>query len=264
MDVEKKINQLQDKIDKRKDREKRSEDRDAFQRVFDSRTIETLQKFLRNLKIEEIIGIISQGKEANVFFAYGANRQPVAIKIYKIDIQSARWMKKYIKGDPRFKKIGKSPDKVIFAWCKKEYRNLKQIYDRTALYCPEPLYSRNNILIMTYIGDPDGTPARKLKDMADKIEDPVKELNTTLEIVKNLYRRANLVHADLSEFNILYYKEKQYVIDVSQAVSTHHPKALLFLSRDIANCIDFYKRFNIQVPDPLEVYRDIIGVENNK
>ena len=52
----------------------------------------------------EIVGIISQGKEANVYFAYGEQNQPIAIKIYKIDIQSAKWMKNYIKGDPGLKK----------------------------------------------------------------------------------------------------------------------------------------------------------------
>lgn len=259
MDIDKKIDKIRVKLDKNRIKLKNSEDRDAFQRVFDARTIETLQKYLRMQKIEEIVGIISQGKEANVFFGYGTNHTPIAIKIYKIDIQSAKWMKKYIKGDPRFKRTGNSPDKIIFTWCRKEYRNLKQIYNKTSLSCPNPFFFKNNLLVMSYIGSNDGTPARRLKDVADQLEDPLKELNVTLEIIKNLYQKAKLVHADLSEFNILYHDGKQYVIDVSQSVSTQHPKSLPFLSRDITNCLDFYKRFNIQVPNPLEVYYDILG-----
>jgi len=41
-----------------------------------------------------------------------------------------------------------------------------------------------------------------------------------------------LVHADLSEYNILYYKHRCFFIDVSQSVEHDHPNALNFLRKD--------------------------------
>ena len=260
-DKERKIRELEHNLNDSRIKEKRSEDKDAYQRVFDARTISQLRKFLNSGMIMEIVGIISQGKEANVYFAYGENRIPIAIKIYKIDIQSAKWMKNYIKGDPRFKKTGTSPDKVIFTWCQKEYRNLTQIY-HAKIPCPQPLTFRNNILLMDYIGDENGTPAKKLKDSVDDLKRPNKELNVTLQYIAELYSKAKLVHADFSEYNILYHEKTQYVIDVSQAVSRSHPKAKQYLARDIRNIINFYTNIGVSTPDPLEVYTTILHKGN--
>jgi RIO kinase 1 len=41
-----------------------------------------------------------------------------------------------------------------------------------------------------------------------------------------MYNKAKLVHGDLSEYNILYYKNKIYFIDVSQSVEHDHMNAL--------------------------------------
>ncbi|MBD3352668.1 MAG: serine protein kinase RIO, partial [Candidatus Lokiarchaeota archaeon] len=167
---DKKIDELERKKDRNRIRIKDSEDRDAFQRVFDSRTISELEKLLNQGIIGEIIGIVSQGKEANVYFAYDLDMNPIALKIYKIDIQSAKWMKNYIRGDPRFKKIGNSPDKIIYTWCQKEYKNLK-ILNKVKIPAPKPLKSKANILVMSYIGENNGTPAPKLKDSTESISD---------------------------------------------------------------------------------------------
>ncbi|MHA1339895.1 MAG: serine protein kinase RIO [Promethearchaeota archaeon] len=256
--IDTKIEKYEDKIIKNRLRIKSSESRDALQRVFDERTVDFIYKLLRNGVIGKIIGIVSQGKEANVYFAKDLKENPIAIKIYKIDGQSAKWMKKYIIGDPRFKKVGNSPDKIIFLWCSKEYKNLLKIY-KSNISCPKPIFSRNNVLIMEYIGSTDGTPARKLKDVIGEVEDPYKELEISLKFIEDLYKKAKLVHGDLSEFNILYHQNEQYLIDVSQSISIMHPKALYFLSRDIKNIIDFYLRIGIKTPNPEDIYKKILN-----
>lgn len=255
--MERKIRDLERSLDKQRIRKKNSEDKDAYQRVFDSRTISLLFKLLNNGVLTEIIGIISQGKEANVYFAYGEHGIPLAVKIFKIDIQSAKWMRKYITGDSRFKKIGTSSDKILFTWCQKEYRNLKQIHSK-GIPCPQPIFFKNNILIMGFIGDENGNPAKKLRDCVSELRDPAEEMAFSLNFIKDLYHAAKLVHADLSEYNILYYQNQQYLIDVSQSVSYSHPKAKQYLARDIRNIIKFYSNIGVVTPDPLDVYTSIV------
>jgi RIO kinase 1 len=62
-----------------------------------------------------------------------------------------------------------------------------------------------------------------------------------------LYQECKLIHADLSEYNLLYYENKINVIDVSQSVEHDHPQALSFLQRDIKNINDFFKKKGVKV-----------------
>ncbi|KAI5190481.1 RIO kinase 1 [Nematocida sp. AWRm77] len=71
-------------------------------------------------------------------------------------------------------------------------------------------------------------------------------------LMKRLYRECGLVHADLSEYNLLYWKKIVYVIDVGQSVEFDHPSAQEFLRMDIANITAFFSRQGVRVL-PLDV-----------
>ncbi|MBY8984455.1 MAG: serine protein kinase RIO [Candidatus Lokiarchaeota archaeon] len=235
-----------------------SKKRAVIESVFDERTIFHLNKLLVNGPLERVEGVISAGKEANVYLAYDKNGKEVAIKIYKIDSNTSRWMKNYIVGDPRFKKIPHNVSKVIFLWASKEYKNLKRAY-KVGLSVPEPIFIRNNILLMEYIGF-ESIPAPLLKDIKSP-KDPVNLFSEILSFIKDLYKKARLVHGDLSEFNILYHNQKPVIIDISQAVSTQHPKAEVYLARDIKNIFNFFSKLGIKTSDPEDFYYDVIKVD---
>ena len=59
--------------------------------------------------------------------------------------------------------------------------------------------------------------------------------------LRKLYK-AGLIHADLSQFNILNYKEKPVFIDMSQATPLEDPNAMKYLERDIKNICNFFKK----------------------
>ena len=223
--------------------------------VFDERMYLNINKLLKTGHLNRIEGIISAGKEANVYLAYGENNREVAIKIYKIDSNTSRWMRNYIIGDPRFKKIPHNVSKIIFLWASKEFKNLKRAY-KAGLSVPEPIYIKNNVLIMEYIGF-GSIPAPKLKDIKFPKE-PIKLLNEILGFIKGLYQNANLVHGDLSEFNILYHNQKPIVIDISQAVTTDHPKAEVYLVRDIKNVFNYFEKIGVEIPNPEDFYYEVI------
>jgi len=226
--------------------------------VFDERMYLQVSKLLKTGILNRIEGIISAGKEANVYLAYGQNNEEYAIKIYKIDTNTSRWMKNYIIGDPRFKKVPNNVSKIIYLWASKEYKNLKRAF-KAGLSVPEPIYIKNNVLIMEYIGF-ESIPAPKLKDIKNP-KDPIKLLNEVLYFIKSLYQKANLVHGDLSEFNILYHNQKPIVIDISQAVTIHHPKAEVFLVRDITNIFNYFEKIGVEVPNPEEFYYEVVNLD---
>ncbi len=86
----------------------------------------------------------------------------------------------------------------------------------------------------------------RLKD-AQLPADSLNTLYTELVlIVRRLFHRCKLVHADLSEYNILYHENHLYIIDVSQSVEHDHPSAFDFLRNDIKNVEDFFGRLGAQ------------------
>ncbi len=231
--------------------------RAAVASVFDERTWSQLNKLIAGGILKEIEGIISSGKEANVYLGVNENEEYVAIKIYKIDKNTSKWMKNYIIGDPRYKNVPSNISKVIYLWAKKEFKNLKRA-QQAHLRVPRPYFVKDNILIMEYIGFGE-TPAPKLKDIMEPVnkEDVFEEL---LYFIKVLYQKAELVHGDLSEFNILYHNQQPYVIDISQAVSIQHPKAEVFLVRDIKNVFNYFQKIGIVTPDPKKFYYEVINM----
>merc|ERR1719313_55811 len=66
-----------------------------------------------------------------------------------------------------------------------------------------------------------------------------------IRIVRCMFQVCRLVHGDLSEYNILHYRDALYVIDVSQSVEHDHPQALEFLKRDLVNVNDFFGRMSV-------------------
>lgn len=51
-----------------------------------------------------------------------------------------------------------------------------------------------------------------------------------------------LVHADLSEFNMLWQKKELWVIDLAQGVEWDHPNALRFLRDDCQHVTSFFRK----------------------
>jgi RIO kinase 3 len=87
---------------------------------------------------------------------------------------------------------------------------------------------------MGFIGR-DMVPAPKLKEAILSEAELIVAYDEIVEIMSKLYNEARLVHADLSEYNILWYEDKCWIIDVAQSVEPSHPGALEFLMRDCDN-----------------------------
>jgi RIO kinase 1 len=71
------------------------------------------------------------------------------------------------------------------------------------------------------------------------------------------YTEAKLVHADLSEYNILW-DDGPVIIDVSQAVVKEHDHAAKYLYRDIQNVSFYFRKLGVETADPKEITRYIM------
>ena len=101
--------------------------------------------------------------------------------------------------------------------------------------CPEVVLLKKHILVMSFIGK-DGRAAPTLKNLIYSTTEMVEEIwSQVVALMVKLFQEADLVHGDLSAYNLLWHEGKVVVIDVSQAVRSTHPHAFTFLYRDIRN-----------------------------
>ena len=215
-----------------------SEAKKAFQNVFEDETLDALLKLADDRQIQKVYGTIESGKESLVFLADTPNGERVLLKIYMTRAGAFREMKQYLQGDRRFRDFKDNRKNIIYEWCKKEYKNLKKA--QNVLKAPKPIAHRKNILIMEFIGQ-DYQPYPKMKDVV--IENPDKAQEIVLDQIKKLWHQEELVHGDLSEYNILVDQEGNLTwIDFSQGVHKTHPEAQNLLKRDIENITNFFQR----------------------
>ena len=238
-----------DRVARKQDREflefrKRIKDADQFKveaSVFDDATLGALYKLVQDGHIDAFGGPLSTGKEANVYLAAGPDGD-VAVKIYRINASDFRAMRDYLDGDPRFEGIGSDKKKVVVAWTKKEYANLRRALAAGVLV-PRPHAVQRNVLVMDYLGTADGR-AKRLSEV--DVENPETAYEVVREYARRLHR-AGLVHGDLSEYNLVVHEDRIYVLDLGQAVTVHHPNARDFLKRDCRNVASFFSRQGFDV-----------------
>ncbi len=228
--------------------------------VFDETTLLALYKLVNKQIISSMGGAISTGKEANVFSAGRVNAAgtagTAAVKIYRLRTGNFTTMSEYILGDPRFSNIRRTHKDIIFAWTKKEYSNLTRTRE-AGIPCPEAYAFDRNILIMEFLGE-DGIPYPQMRQKL--CGTPEESYEETIGLIRDLYRKARLIHGDLSEYNILTGPENLILIDMAQAVTPEHPRAYNFLFRDIKNINRFFSP-KCETINEHDLFRSIVGKE---
>lgn len=231
------------KIDVLRTRLKDSDDRNVQDAVFDKRTLMDLYSLASKGVIDALGGSISTGKEANIFRAIVGEKE-LALKIYRISTSNFNTMQDYMHGDPRFSSVKGTKRAIVAAWTRKEFRNLSRA-EEAGIRVPHPIAMKENILVLDLIGEGERI-APPLKDVDLDQEEAKRIYEKIAECISVLYNRAQLVHADLSEFNILYNAGEPVIIDMGQSVTLDHPMARKFLERDIANVVRYFnKKYNL-------------------
>ncbi len=225
---------------------KNDEETQVSSEVFDDRTLKVLYKLSKDGYLKSINGVISTGKEANVFLGLDDDDEYVAVKIYRVATLDFKKIKEYIAGDPRFRTYGNNTRKIINTWTRKEFKNLSRLYN-IGLPVPEAYTAVDNVLVMQYlqVSDTDDTAAIPLSKA--RIENPEEVFDKIIDFIEISYNDANLVHGDLSMYNILISNQMPYVIDLSQATITSHPSSRNLLERDIKNIVFSAQKFKLKL-----------------
>jgi serine/threonine-protein kinase RIO1 len=160
---------------------------------------EVVESILSDGLATEVVGLISAGKEANVYLARYKGA-PLAIKSYRLYRTSHR---------------GGRPIKVdSMGWrAAHEYEMMRQAW-KGGVLVPTPAQRVENRFSMRYLGTDDG-PAPRLKDI--RLDDPEGFLDRVLDGVRRL-AAAGVVHGDLSAFNVLVHEADPWFIDFSEAI----------------------------------------------
>jgi RIO kinase 1 len=216
------------------------------------RVPERLEPLLAHGVIEDVLRPLMSGKEAEVYLVLCGGEQRVA-KVYKnSQFRSFQHRAEYTEGrrvrssreqramGKRSSKHGR--EKTEEAWRSAEVDAIYRLRE-AGVRVPEPFAFADGVLVMELVKDASGEPAPRMVDLHFSPEE-AEELFLLLvrEVVKMLC--AGLVHADLSDFNILMSAHGPVIIDFPQAIDpAANQSAKKLLLRDVENLSSFLGRF---------------------
>ena len=205
----------------------------------------------------DVLYPMSAGKEASIFLALW-NNHPIILKAYRLwtTPHKLSTTKGYIRESSGKKTrwiLGLIEDIAIA-----EFDILQNCFN-AGVRVPTPISRVGNYLTMRFIGDGE-TPAPQLREV--ELEDPEAVMNEVFDQYLMMYRDAHYAHGDLSAYNILWWKNQPWIIDVPQSEIVNKwsdmNKIELILRRDIHNVLRYFKSYGIEC-DPehiLDVFLD--------
>jgi RIO kinase 2 len=207
-----------------------------------------INAFVKAGLIEAFGQTLGVGKEADVYDALNGEGARIAVKFHRLGRISFRQTRR---------KRGYVTERAGWLFqsrlaAEREFQALKLVYQH-GVAVPEPLSQNRHAIAMGII---EGAELAKWKE----IPKPEKVLKEVLRNVKKAYLKAGIIHADLSEYNIILKPDMHIlIIDWPQYVMANHPNAQQLLMRDVKNVLKYFSRkYRLKVK-PREVYAYVTG-----
>jgi RIO kinase 1 len=228
----------------------------------------SLKPFFEQTLITDVLSLVKGGKEASVYCceAHPSTGVPyLAAKVYRPrqfrnlsndavyregrDLLDADGKQVHDNDKRSIRAIDKKSNYgVILAhtsWLMHEYRTLSLLYQQ-GVNVPKPYSSGENALLIEFIGDhphlvaPTLNQVRMPKSQAPQV---FKQVMGYIEVML----QNQIVHGDLSAYNILFWDDEPILIDFPQVVNSHaNSNTYAILQRDIQRVCDYFKRYGIQ------------------
>jgi len=173
------------------------------------------------------------GKEADVYEALTPKGAKVAVKFHhlgRVSFRQTRRLRGYIAQRHHISWLYQSR-----LAAEKEFEALKLLHPH-GIAVPEPISQNRHAVVMGMI---EGAELAEFNE----IRSPEKILKEILSNIRKVYVEAGVIHADLSEFNIILQPDGHVlIIDWPQYVKKDHPNAEQLLERDVRNIVHFFRR----------------------
>jgi serine/threonine-protein kinase RIO1 len=215
--------------------------RDAQRGIQRGRTVEIKEITLSEVKDDairfalasDVAYQINAGKEASIYVAFYRN-YPIILKAFRF------WQTSQAKKSKGFFAPGRMQ---VFA--AKEYDLLLACF-KAGMHVPTPIGRVGNYLTQRFIGD-GLKPAPQLRTI--DLEDPETVLDQILDEYLVMYRDVHYVHGDLSAYNILWWNQTPWIIDMPQAYCVNPwsdmKQVESLLRRDISNILRYFRKYGI-------------------
>ena len=181
--------------------------------------------------IGERIGV---GKESVVYQAFG--EMPLALKFHRQGRTSFKHVRRVRHNFPNKSRVPWLYTASLAA--RHEHQIMEKLCQEVSI--PRPVAVSRHVLAMEFVSGP-SLNRISLSDPEDGLDMILEEVAAAL--------RLGIIHADLSEFNIMVPESGPKIIDWPQAVEVTHPHARELLVRDLDNVLSFFQRkYGIKVP----------------
>jgi RIO kinase 1 len=218
---------------------------------------EAIEPLIDDKLIDDVLYPVKSGKEATLYCCSGgsrANADLVAVKIFKPQqFRSFRNDSVYQEGRvilnersaravAKRTRHGRQVQATL--WTNSEFETLRVLH-RAGASVPRPLGRTEGAIAMEWIGDAEA-PAPQLKDVrldASQAQAAFDALMTDIE----LWLACNVVHGDLSAYNVLWDGTRVVTIDFPQACDPRfNTSAESLLFRDVANVCKHFGRWGVR------------------
>jgi len=240
--------------------------------------LSSLRSFYEQTLISDVLAHVKGGKEASVYHCEADPSTGVislAAKVYRPRMfRAIRNDSMYRRGRATLNAHGHDHDyardqriaraigkKTAFgvqvahtSWLMHEYTALEQLYQAGGAV-PQPIAASENAILMSYLGDAQmAAPTLNTIDLGPDEAAPLFQ-----EMLRNveLMLQHDMVHGDLSAYNVLYWAGEITLIDFPQVThSCANPNAYSILQRDIQRTCEYFARQGVQC-DPARITDDL-------
>lgn len=219
---------------------------------------EALEPLFDDSLVSEVLYQVKSGKEATLYCCRAGVRlggRLVALKVYKPRLaRTFRNDSTYQEGrvivnrrDARAvakrTEFGREVQSAL--WTRREFEALGVLH-RAGADVPRPLASTSRAVLMEWIGDGDGEAASQLKDVQLEPHEAQVLFDRLLGNIE-LWLACNVVHCDLSPYNLLYQSERLVAIDFPQASDPRFNQgAYSLLARDLDHVCRYFGGYGVQ------------------
>ena len=190
-----------------------------------------LKDYVKKDLVFALGAIIAKGKESDVYEAVNEEGELFALKFFKLGRTSFTRVRKksFIEASEM-----RSWITVNYEAAKREYSALGKLEGLGEEFPKAYAHNRSTVLLERVEGVRlSGRPP---------LQDPVGAFRKIMEAMRTAFLKANLINADLSEYNILTDGERVWLIDWPQAVDVSHHNADTLLRHDAEAVARFFQK----------------------